>query len=396
MAHFEDIIKKHFAQIENITAPKRQALYQELRKRMYEELEQIDCSEEEKQKQFSALEKAITKIENEYALLNKVLEKKTENKKTIKFPIKENQLQEKKEDLEEPEKIQDNSSILESFQRVKEKITLEKIRQQRRKGAYLIALLSLAFISILWISSAFITSKTTQKSFIKFDPNLQYAATSKKNTYRLLGNGNETIEEDENKDLQSKSDPQYDPYDKGIAFYSSETSEGNKSTLTNGNIHWDILPQKHPGAQTTYQIYGHLDFSNKMDVLITFSANTNKKDDRPYFIKIAFVPKGAAKDMKITSLSGFELKNNLNTRGYGLSSATLIKISDNFFVYSLQNTQPFLDNDLEALKNTPYFTLIAKDDTGEQHIISFSKGLIGRKAFQNVLGRWRDKEAQKE
>ncbi|MDD9329039.1 MAG: hypothetical protein PV353_01160, partial [Bartonella sp.] len=85
-------------------------------------------------------------------------------------------------------------------------------------------------------------------------------------------------------------------------------------------------------------------------------------------------------------------KESKKSIGQTLVGTVTAKIDNDFFVFALIGNNPFLDRNLQLIRDLDWFHLVISDKNGHVHELNFAKGPAGQAVFKEVIGKWLMKE----
>ncbi|WP_455477206.1 hypothetical protein [Bartonella sp. B41] len=172
-------------------------------------------------------------------------------------------------------------------------------------------------------------------------------------------------------------------------FYQARTNDDAEKVAT-GNVRWSLVKESHAkGSPKGSTIQGDVTIPDAgLSLRLVLRRNTDPSFPALYVMDLIFIVSDTFLGKAISNIQALTFKASEQSIGQVLTRTVTAKIDDNLFLVSLSGNHPFLDRNLQLMKELDWIRLILMDKNGRTNELTFAKGSIGKTIFNEVIGRW--------
>ncbi|AQX27516.1 MULTISPECIES: hypothetical protein [unclassified Bartonella] len=246
----------------------------------------------------------------------------------------------------------------------------------------------------------FISSdQNLQEKNIQISNTLQKASqTNRKLTQRLLEDGSEIdVGPAEKTDFPSKEGTSTVVATNlrsfgqvGEASLYQMRTENDAEKVTKGNASWSLIEDDSvEGALGELAIRGDITIPNEgLSLRLTLRRNTDESLNAAYIIDLIFITSDKFSGKTINNIKSLTFKANEKSINQTLIGTVTAKVDNDFFLFTLIGNHPFLDRNLQLIRDLGWIRLVMSDKNGRVHELTFAKGPAGEAIFNKVIGQW--------
>ncbi|WP_455466941.1 hypothetical protein [Bartonella sp. B39] len=172
-------------------------------------------------------------------------------------------------------------------------------------------------------------------------------------------------------------------------FYQARTNYDAEKVAT-GSAHWTLIKESRvKGAVEESAIQGDITIPDEgLSLRLILRRNTDVSFPAAYVMDLVFIPSDKFSGQAISSVQAFTFKASEQSIGQALTRTIAAKINDNLFLVALNGNQPFLDRNLQLMRELDWVRLVLIDKNGRINELTFAKGPTGKSIFNEVVGQW--------
>ncbi|WP_332065397.1 hypothetical protein [Bartonella sp. CB189] len=222
-------------------------------------------------------------------------------------------------------------------------------------------------------------------------------SVNKKLTQRLLEDGSEIdvgLGQEENYSNKEGSSTvvanNFQPIEQlGEAIlYKTRTSYETEKVAT-GNARWSLIKETVKGSSEESAIQGDITIPDEgLSLRLILRRNIDISFPAAYTMDIIFILSDKFSGQAISSVQALTFKASEQSIGQPLMKTVSAKIDDNFFLVALSRNHPFLDRNLQLMRELDWIRLVLTDKNGRINELTFAKGPTGEAIFNEVIKKW--------
>ncbi|ALE02839.1 hypothetical protein [Bartonella ancashensis] len=283
---------------------------------------------------------------------------------------------------------------------------LRRANRSSLKKRILVGIFS--FISFtIFLISIFLISK---RIFVLKDHSLQEfniytsdvsateAYVDRKLTQRLLEDGSEIdagfakdtkILNDEEVLAITTSEMEAVEYAGEAVLYQMRTDYETENVVT-GEVQWSLIRgDATEGKSEELAIRGDMKIPDEgVSLRLVLHRNVDSSLPAAYIMDLIFITSDKFLGQAISNIKALTFKVSEQSAGQALTKTSIAKVDDNFFLIALSGHHPFLNRNLQLMRQLDWIHLIMDDKNGRTNELIFSKGRTGKKIFNEVIGKW--------
>ncbi|WP_455480149.1 hypothetical protein V4B17_00830 [Bartonella sp. B23] len=176
-------------------------------------------------------------------------------------------------------------------------------------------------------------------------------------------------------------------------FYQARTNY-NAEKVATGSAHWTLIKESRvKGAVEESAIQGDITIPDEgLSLRLILRRNTDVSLPAAYAMDLIFIPSDKFSGQAVSSIQAFTFKASEQSIGQALTRTTAAKINDNLFLVALNGNQPFLDRNLQLMRELDWMRLVLTDKNGRINELIFAKGPTGKSIFNEVIEQWLTKQ----
>ncbi|EJF82313.1 Uncharacterised protein [Bartonella doshiae] len=157
-----------------------------------------------------------------------------------------------------------------------------------------------------------------------------------------------------------------------------------------GSAHWTLIKKSRiKGAPEESAIQGDITIPDEgLTLRLILRRNTDLSFPAAYIMDLIFIPSDKFLGRAISNVQTLTFKATEQSIGQALTRTVAAKIDDNFFLVALSDNHPFLDRNLQLIRELDWLRLVLIDKKGRVNELTFAKGPIGESIFNDVIGQW--------
>ncbi|WP_407965667.1 hypothetical protein [Bartonella sp. C271] len=289
---------------------------------------------------------------------------------------------------------------------------LRRANRSTLQKRILVSIISFFSIIILFSSIFFISGRI----FISDDQNLQEKntqisntaqkaiQTNRKLTQRLLEDGSEVdvgpAEKTESPSSEGISTviatnlKSFRQVGEAVLYQMPTKHDSGKAAK--GSASWSFITEDSvKGLQGELAIRGDIIIPDEgLSLRLTLRRNTDESLHAAYIIDLIFITSDKFSGQAINNIKSLTFKENEKSIGQTLVGTVTAKIDNDFFVFALIGNHPFLDRNLQLIRDLDWLGLVISDKNGRMYELTFTKGPAGQTIFNEVIGQWLMKKNQ--
>ncbi|WP_438721934.1 hypothetical protein [Bartonella rochalimae] len=261
------------------------------------------------------------------------------------------------------------------------------------------------FSGIFFVSGRIFISgnKNLQEKNIQTSNALQKATqTNRKLTQRLLEDGSEVdvgpAERTESPSAEGTSTvvatnlKSFGQVGEAVLYQMATKHASGQATT--GSVSWSLITEDSvKGIQGELAIRGDITIPDEgLSLRLTLRRNTDEALHAAYIIDLIFIISDKFSGQAINNIKSLTFKESGKSISQTLVGTVTAKIDNDFFVFALVGNHPFLDRNLQLIRDLDWFHLVISDKNGRMHELNFAKGPAGQAIFKEVIGKWLMKE----
>ncbi|MBX4336529.1 hypothetical protein [Bartonella raoultii] len=176
----------------------------------------------------------------------------------------------------------------------------------------------------------------------------------------------------------------------GEAIFYKARTDYDSEKVAMGSVHWKLIKESRmKGVPAEEAIQGDIKIPDEgVSLRLILRRNTDLSFPAAYIIDVIFILSDKFSGKAVSNIQMLTFKASEQSIGQALARTVTAKISDNFFLVALSGSHPFLDRNLQLMRELDWMRLVLTDKNGRINELTFSKGAIGEAIFKKVIGKW--------
>ncbi|OLL52190.1 hypothetical protein AT238_01580 [Bartonella henselae] len=172
-------------------------------------------------------------------------------------------------------------------------------------------------------------------------------------------------------------------------FYQARTDYDTEKVAT-GSARWTLIKESRvKGVPEESAIQGDITIPDKgLSLRLILRRNTDVSFPAAYIMDLIFILSDKFSGQAISSVQALTFKASEQSVGQALTRTVTAKICDDFFLVALSSKHPFLNRNLQLMRELDWMRLVLTDKNGRTNELTFAKGPIGESIFNKVIGKW--------
>ncbi|AQX19261.1 hypothetical protein [Bartonella sp. WD16.2] len=172
-------------------------------------------------------------------------------------------------------------------------------------------------------------------------------------------------------------------------FYKTRTDHASEKVVT-GNAWWSLIKEVSvKNAPEELAIRGDINIPSEGLLLqLTLRRNIDPSFPTAYIMDLVFMTTDKFSGQAIHDIKELTFKESKQSIGQPLKRTSVAKIDDDFFLFALSNSHPFLDQNLQIIRKLDWIHLVISDKNGHMSELAFEKGPTGKAIFNEVIEKW--------
>ncbi|GAA5100316.1 hypothetical protein [Bartonella acomydis] len=172
-------------------------------------------------------------------------------------------------------------------------------------------------------------------------------------------------------------------------FYQARTND-DVEKVAMGSARWTLIKESRvKGAPEESAIQGDITIPDEgLSLRLILRRNTDISFPAAYILDLVFIPSDKFSGRAISNVKALTFKASEHSIGQTLARTVSAKIDDDFFLIALSGNRPFLDRNLQLMRELDWMRLILTDKNGRINELTFAKGPTGESIFNEVIGQW--------
>ncbi|MCZ2158827.1 hypothetical protein NPX99_06025 [Bartonella sp. 220] len=172
-------------------------------------------------------------------------------------------------------------------------------------------------------------------------------------------------------------------------FYQARTNSDTEKVAT-GSARWTLIKESRvKGAPEESAIQGDITIPDEgLSLRLILRRNTDISFPAAYMMDLIFILSDKFSGQAISNVQALTFKASEQSIGQALTRAVAAKIGDDFFLVALSDNHPFLDRNLQLMRELDWVRLVLTDKNGRINELTFAKGPTGESIFNEVIGQW--------
>ncbi|WP_260480188.1 hypothetical protein [Bartonella quintana] len=172
-------------------------------------------------------------------------------------------------------------------------------------------------------------------------------------------------------------------------FYQARTNYDAEKVAT-GNARWTLIKESSvKGGPEESAIQGDITIPDKgLSLRLILRRNTDLSFPAAYIMDLIFILSDKFSGQAIRNVQAVTFKASEQSVGQALKRAVAAKIDDDFFLVALSGNHPFLNRNLQLMRELDWMRLVLTDKNGRINELTFAKGPTGKSIFNEVIGQW--------
>ncbi|WP_019220632.1 membrane protein [Bartonella senegalensis] len=167
-------------------------------------------------------------------------------------------------------------------------------------------------------------------------------------------------------------------------FYQARTDYDAEKVAT-GSARWTLI-KRDPEESA---IQGDITIPDKgLSLRLILRRNTDVSFPAAYIMDLIFILSDKFSGQAISNVQALTFKASEQSIGQALTRTVAAKIDDDFFLVALSGKHPFLNRNLQLMKELDWMRLVLTDKNGRTNELTFAKGPTGESIFNKVIGKW--------
>ncbi|WP_455480999.1 hypothetical protein V3564_01010 [Bartonella sp. B12(2025)] len=172
-------------------------------------------------------------------------------------------------------------------------------------------------------------------------------------------------------------------------FYQARTNYDTEKVAT-GSVRWTLIKESRiKGAPEESAIQGDITIPDEgLSLRLILRRNTDSSFPAAYIMDLIFILSDKFSGKAISNIQALTFKASEQSIGQTLTRTVTAKIDDGFFLVALSRNHPFLDRNLQLMRELGWVRLVLTDKNGRINELTFAKGSTGKSIFNEVIGQW--------
>ncbi|WP_455474337.1 hypothetical protein [Bartonella sp. B30(2025)] len=172
-------------------------------------------------------------------------------------------------------------------------------------------------------------------------------------------------------------------------FYQTRTDYDAEKVAT-GSARWSLIKEvRGKGEAEESAIQGDITIPDEgLSLRLILRRNTDLSFPAAYIMDLIFILSDKFSGQAISNVQAVTFKASEQSIGQPLKRTVSAKIDDDFFLVALSGNHPFLNQNLQLMRELDWIRLVLTDKNGRINELTFAKGPIGEAIFDEVIGRW--------
>ncbi|CAK01016.1 membrane protein [Bartonella tribocorum] len=172
-------------------------------------------------------------------------------------------------------------------------------------------------------------------------------------------------------------------------FYQARTNYDAEKVAT-GSARWTLIRESHvKGASEEMAIQGDITIPDEgLSLRLILRRNADRSFPAAYIMDLIFILSDKFSGKAISNVQALTFKASEQSIGQALTRTISAKINDDFFLVALSGNHPFLDRNLQLMRELNWIRLVLTDKNGRINELTFAKGPTGESIFNEVIGQW--------
>ncbi|WP_375615426.1 MULTISPECIES: hypothetical protein [unclassified Bartonella] len=172
-------------------------------------------------------------------------------------------------------------------------------------------------------------------------------------------------------------------------FYQARTNYDAEKMAT-GSVRWTLIKESYvKGAPEETTIQGDITIPDEgISLRLILRRNTDQSFPAAYIMDLIFILSDKFLGKAISNVQALTFKASEQSIGLALTRTIAAKINDDFFLVALSGNHPFLDRNLQLMRELDWMRLVLTDKNGRISELTFAKGPTGKSIFNEVIGQW--------
>ncbi|WP_017196290.1 hypothetical protein [Bartonella birtlesii] len=176
----------------------------------------------------------------------------------------------------------------------------------------------------------------------------------------------------------------------GEAIFYQARTDYDAEKVAMGSARWTLVKESRvEGAPEESAIQGDITIPDEgLSLRLILRRNTDVSFPAAYILDLVFIPSDKFSGRAISSVKALTFKASEHSIGQVLARTVSAKIDDDFFLLALSGNRPFLDRNLQLMRELDWMRLVLTDKNGRINELTFAKGRTGESIFNEVIGQW--------
>ncbi|EJF85845.1 hypothetical protein [Candidatus Bartonella washoeensis] len=172
-------------------------------------------------------------------------------------------------------------------------------------------------------------------------------------------------------------------------FYQARTDYDAEKVAT-GSARWTLIKESRgKGAPEELAIQGDIKIPDEgLSLRLILRRNTDLSFPAAYIMDLIFILSDKFSGQSISNVQALTFKASEQSIGQTLTRTVAAKIDENFFLVALSSNHPFLNRNLQLMRELDWVRLVLTDKNGRTNELTFAKGPTGESIFNEVIGQW--------
>ncbi|PIT69492.1 hypothetical protein [Bartonella tribocorum] len=172
-------------------------------------------------------------------------------------------------------------------------------------------------------------------------------------------------------------------------FYQARTNYDAEKVAT-GSARWTLIRESHvKGASEEVAIQGDITIPDEgLSLRLILRRNTDQSFPAAYIMDLIFILSDKFSGKAISNVQALTFKASEHSIGQALTRTVSTKINDDFFLIALSRNHPFLDRNLQLMRELRWMRLVLTDKNGRINELTFAKGPTGESIFNEAIEKW--------
>ncbi|WP_175868615.1 hypothetical protein [Bartonella gabonensis] len=176
----------------------------------------------------------------------------------------------------------------------------------------------------------------------------------------------------------------------GEAVFYQERTNYEAEKVATGSARWTLIRKSHvKGAPEEMAIQGDITIPDEgLSLRLIVRRNTDQSFPAAYIMDLIFILSDKFSGKAISNVQALTFKASEQAIGQVLTRTISAKINDDFFLVALSKNHPFLNRNLQLMRELHWMRLVLTDKNGRINELTFAKGPTGESIFNEVIGKW--------